>query len=138
MPKRYFTRQKKEQAQQTAIAAAQSEFFGGISKQEAIDIFKVLAVLVQFPGAEPPEPLTGCVVKWTSVMSVGDTLDKQHFSIQVAYKNVTFIYTALGDRVIQLPDSSFLNMESWDYQALLLSNRVLANLKTVKKEDNDI
>jgi hypothetical protein len=135
MPKKYFTRQQKEQAQQTAIATAQSEFFGGITKQEAIDIFKVLAVLVQFPGAEPPEPLTGCEVKWTSVMSVGNTLDKQRFTVQAIYKNMTFIYTALGDRVIQLPDSSFLNLESWDYQALLLSNRVLSNLKVANKEE---
>lgn len=125
---KYITRQQKRQAQQEAIAAAQSEFFGGISKHEAIDIFKVLAVLAQFPGATPPEPLTGCEVTWSSTLKVGDTLDKQRFTVQAIYKNMTFIYTALGDRVIQLPDSSFLNIESWDYQALLLKNWFLENL----------
>lgn len=123
MPK-YITRQQKEQIQQEAIA----DFFGGITKPEAIEIFKILAILAQFPGATPPEPLAGCEVKWSSVLSVGDTLSQQRFTVQAIYKNMTFIYTARGDRVIQLPDSSFLNLESWDYQALLLSNRVLANL----------
>jgi hypothetical protein len=56
------TRQQIEQERQQAIALAQSQFFGGITKEEAIEVFKVLAVLAQFPGATPPEPLQGCNV----------------------------------------------------------------------------
>jgi hypothetical protein len=122
------TKQQKEAEKQQAIAAAQEKFFGGITKQEAIEIFKALAVLAQFPGANPPEPLSGCEVTWTSTMKVGDSLDRQVFDIQVRYKGLMFMYMGNHIRGIQLPNSSFINLESWDYQALLLTNRVLEGI----------
>lgn len=118
-------RTKKQIEKQEVIAIAQEQFFGEITKQEAMDVFKTLAVLVQFPGAIPPEPLLGCDVIWTSTLKVGDSLDKQRFNVEVIYKQRRFIYTSLGDRVIQLPDSTFMNLESWDYQANLVANRVV-------------
>ena len=47
-----------QQERQETIIAAQNEYFGNITKGEAIEVFKVLSVLAQFPGAKPPEPLT--------------------------------------------------------------------------------
>ncbi|ACK74058.1 hypothetical protein PCC7424_5488 (plasmid) [Gloeothece citriformis PCC 7424] len=114
---------QKKIEKQEAIIKAQSEFFGGISKQEAWDIFKILAVLSQFPGAIPPEPLLGCEVIWISTLKVGDSLDRQKFNVEVVYKEMKFIYTSLGDRVMQLPDGSFMNLESWDIRANLIADR---------------
>lgn len=123
------TKQQKEAEKQQAIAAAHEKFFGGITKEEALEIFKALALLAQFPGAKPPEPINGCKVIWESTMKVGDSLDKQVFSVQVSYKGLMFIYTANKERAIQLPNSTFMNMDSWDYQELLLTNRVLEGIK---------
>lgn len=123
------TKQQKEAEKQQAIAAAQEKFFGGITKEEALEIFKALALLAQFPGAKPPEPINRCEVIWQSTMKVGDSLDKQVFSVQVSYKGLMFIYTFNKERAIQLPDSGFMNMDSWDYQELLLTNRVLEGIK---------
>ena len=120
------TRQQIEQERQQAIALAQSQFFGGITKEEAIEVFKVLAVLAQFPGATPPEPLQGCNVVWTSTLKVGDSLDKQVFDVQVDYKGRRFFYTSRQNRTIQLPDNTFMALESWDYQAL----RVVQQIKS--------
>jgi hypothetical protein len=121
MPRR--KNQAKEEERQAVISQAVAQFFGGITKQEAHEIFKTLAVLVQFPGATPPEPLNGCDVWWTSTMRVGDALDKQIFGVTAIYKGLTFEYTVNRDRVIHLPDSSFMNFESWDYQELLIKSR---------------
>ena len=121
MPRR--KTQAKEEEKQAAISQAIAHFFGGITKPEAHEVFKTLAVLVQFPGATPPEPLNGCKVWWTSTLRVGDMLDKQVFGVTAIYKGLTFEYTVNRDRVIQLPDSTFLNFESWNYQELLIKNR---------------
>ncbi len=116
-------KQQIEEEKQAVISQAIAQFFGGVTKQEAYEVFKTLAVLVQFPGATPPEPLNGCEVSWTSTLRVGDTLDKQVFGVTAIYRGLTFQYTADRNRVIQLPDSTFLNFESWDYQELLIKNR---------------
>ena len=121
MPRR--KNQAKEEEKQAAISQAVAQFFGGVTQQEAHEVFKTLAVLAQFPGAMPPEPLNGCDVWWTSTMRVGDTLDKQVFGITAIYKGLTFQYTANRDRVIQLADSTFMNYESWNYQELLIKKR---------------
>lgn len=123
MPTKKTSRQQKESERQKAIATAIAEFFGGITKEEALQVFKTLAVLAQFPGANPPEPLEGCDVVWTSVMHVGDSKEKQAFDVQVLYKKLLFHYTKTGERGIQLPDSTFMAFESWDYQALLIATR---------------
>jgi len=119
----YRKKQQIEEERQAVISQAVAQFFGGVTKQEAHEVFKTLAVLVQFPGATPPEPLNGCEVWWTSTLRVGDTLDKQVFGVTSIYKGLTFEYTVNRDRIIQLPDSTFLNFESWDYQELLIKNR---------------
>jgi hypothetical protein len=121
MPRR--KNQAKEEERQAVISQAVAQFFGGVTKQEAHEVFKTLAVLAQFPGAAPPEPLNGCEVWWTSTMRVGDALDKQVFGVTAIYKGITFEYTTNRDRVMQLPDSTFLNFESWDYQELLIKSR---------------
>ncbi len=118
------TKQEIEREQREAITAAQSEYFGGITKGEAIEVFKVLSVLAQVPGAKPPEPLTGHDVIWSSTLRVGDSVDKQVFSVQVTYKGVMFFLSADGDRGLQLPDSSFIPLENWDYQAARVAGRV--------------
>jgi len=119
----YRKKQQIEEERQAVISQAVAQFFGGVTKQEAHEVFKTLAVLVQFPGATLPEPLNGCEVWWTSTLRVGDTLDKQVFGVTSIYKGLTFEYTVNRDRIIQLPDSTFLNFESWDYQELLIKNR---------------
>lgn len=121
MPRR--KNQAKEEEKQAVISQAVTQFFGGVTKQEAHEVFKTLAILAQFPGATPPEPLNGCEVWWTSTMRVGDALDKQVFCVTTIYKGLTFEYTVNRDRVIQLADSTFMNYESWDYQELLIKNR---------------
>lgn len=125
MPSRRITKQQKERQRQEAISLAQAKFFGGITKEEAGQVFKTLAVLAQFPGANPPEPLTDCEVVWTSVMRVGDSKDKQVFDVKVVYKGLLFHYTTTGEKGIQLPDSTFMTFESWDYQALLIANATI-------------
>jgi hypothetical protein len=113
-----------ERERDEAIAAATREYFGGITKGEAIEVFKVLSILAQFPGANPPEPLTGHEVIWSSTLRVGDSIAKQVFSVQVTYKGVMFFLSANGDRGLQLPDSSFIPLENWDYQAARVTARV--------------
>ena len=56
-------------------------------------------------------------------MKVGDALDKQLFDVSVIYKGLKFEYTASRQRIMQLPDSTFMNYESWSYQELLIRNR---------------
>ncbi len=123
MTRKRRTKQEKEQQKKEAVAVAQAKFFGGITYQEASEVFKTLAILAQFPGANPPEPLQGKTVTWSSVMHVGDSKEDQVFNIQVVYKGLLFQYTAKKDRGIQLPDSTFMNFESWHYQALLIANQ---------------
>lgn len=114
-----------QQEQKEAIIAAQNKYFGEITKGEAIEIFKVLSVLAQFPGAKPPEPLTDHDVIWSSTLRVGDSVNKQMFSVQVMYKGVIFFLSANGDRGLQLPDSSFISLENWDFHAMRLVNSAL-------------
>lgn len=113
------TKQQKE----AVISQEIDRFFGGVSNQKAYEVLGTLALLVQFPGATPPEPLNGCEVWWTSTMKVGDILDKQLFNVSVIYKSLTFEYTANRQRIMQLPDSTLMNYESWSYQELLIRNR---------------
>ncbi|MFM6519948.1 MAG: hypothetical protein ACKPIC_26535, partial [Microcystis panniformis] len=87
-----------QQERQETIIAAQNKYFGNITKGEAIEVFKVLSVLVQFPGAKPPEPLTDHDVVWSSTLRVGDSINKQMFSVQVTYKGLIFFLSANGDR----------------------------------------
>lgn len=124
MKTRRKTKRDSEREWEEAIAHAQTQFFGGVTKAEAIEVFKVLSVLAQFPGANPPEPLIGHEVIWSSTLRVGDSLAKQVFNVEVVYKGLLFVLTAQGDRGIQLPDSSFTTLESWDYQALRIANRI--------------
>jgi hypothetical protein len=63
---------------------------------------------------------------WTSILKVGDSLDKQVFDVQVDYKGRRFFYTSRQNRTIQLPDNTFMALESWDYQAL----RVVQQIKS--------
>lgn len=114
---------KNRQRKEAEIAQEVDRFFGGVTNQEACEIFRILAILAQFPGATPPEPLTGYEIYWTSTMKVGDTLDKQLFDVSVIYKGLRFEYTASRQRVMQLPDSTLMNYESWSYQELLIRNR---------------
>ncbi|MEL4895940.1 hypothetical protein [Crocosphaera sp. Alani8] len=122
-------RQTQRALQQDLIAKSQAEFFGYITKEEATNIFGILSVLAQFPGSAPPEPLTNYDVTWTSAIKVGDSLDTQKFTVQAIYKDMTFIYTPLGSQTICLPDGSFMNMNAWDYHAMLIANRILENWK---------
>lgn len=114
-----------QQERQETIIAAQNKYFGNITKGEAIEVFKVLSVLVQFPGAKPPEPLTDHDVVWSSTLRVGDSINKQMFSVQVTYKGLIFFLSANGDRGLQLPDSSFISLENWDFHAIRVKNPVL-------------
>jgi hypothetical protein len=117
-----------QREREEAITSAVCEYFGGITKGEAIEVFKVLSLLAQFPGAKPPEPLTGHDIIWSSCLRVGDTLDKQTFQVEVTYKGSRFILSANGDRGLQLPDSSFIPLENWDYQAARVAERVTGGI----------
>jgi hypothetical protein len=117
------TKQEIAEERQKAIAAAQAEFFGDVSKEEAIEVFRVLTLLAQFPGAEPPAPLQGCQVVWTSTLKVGDSLAQQSFDVQTNYRGLRFFYTGGQNRTIQLPDTSFMSLESWDYYALHIAQK---------------
>ena len=123
MPRTRITKQEKERQRQKAIRLAQAEFFGGVTQEEAKVVFETLEELAQFPGANPPEPLKGLDVVWTSVMHVGDSHLKQAFDVEVNYKGLIFHYTKTGQRGIQLPDSTFMPFESWDYQAEGIANK---------------
>ena len=115
---------EKEAQKEAVISQAIAQFFGGITKQEAIEVFNTLAILVQFPGTTTLEPLIGCEVTWTSTIKLSETLDKQLFTVvTVIYKGLTFSYSTNRDKIIQLPDSSFLPFESWNYHELLIRNR---------------
>jgi hypothetical protein len=123
MPRKSQKSMQQNLEKQAAIQQAVERFFGGVTKEEAHEVFRTLAVLAQFPGAVPPEPLNGCEIHWTSTLKIGDTLDKQIFGVTAIYKGLTFEYTANRNRVMQLPDGTFMNFEAWDYQELLLTNR---------------
>lgn len=77
------TKIQKQQIKAAAISDAQVNYFGGVSKTTAEDVFKILAIIAQFPGATPPEPLLGCHVVWSSQLLVGESLATQRFSVQV-------------------------------------------------------
>ena len=57
---------KNKQLKEAEIAQEISRFFGEVTNQEACEIFRILAILAQFPGATPPEPLNGYEIYWTS------------------------------------------------------------------------
>ena len=64
-------------------------------------------------------------VVWSSTLRVGDSINKQMFSVQVTYKGLIFFLSANGDRVLQLPDSSFVSLDNWDFHAIRIMNYAL-------------
>lgn len=127
---------KKEKLEITAklVTEALAEYFGGIAKEEATEVFKVMAMMSKYPGVEPPEPLVGCSVLWTSEIRVGETLASQIFSVQAKYKQVTFNYSERGGglepiRGMQLPDSSSINFDNWDLHSDRVEKRTITNIK---------
>jgi hypothetical protein len=126
------TKKAKHEMIDRAVAAALDNEFGGVTHAEAEEVFKVLAVIAQFPGSNPPEPLAGCDVIWQSTMRVGDTLATQRFSVQVKYSKLLFTYlNPNGEpiRGIQLPDSSHINFDSWKLHADRVEKRAISQLK---------
>jgi hypothetical protein len=127
------TKKDKQAITARAVAAALADYFGDVTKVEAEEVFKVLAMMAPFPGATPPEPLVGCDVLWSSELRVGDSLASQKFSVQVKYRKLFFNYSNPGDGVqirgIQLPDSSHINFDNWDLHADRVEKRAIANIK---------
>ena len=102
-------------------ATAQSEFFGGVSVRKKRSLS--LRLLAQSPGAAPSAPLQGCPVVWSSILKVGDSLAHQSFDLQADYKSLRFFCTSQHNHTIQLPDTSFMALESWDYSALRITQK---------------
>jgi hypothetical protein len=126
------TKKDKQEITASAVVAALNDYFGGVTQAEAEEVFKVLAVIAQFPGSNPPEPLAGCDVIWQSTMRVGDSLTTQRFSVQVKYSKLLFKYANPDGepiRGIQLPDSNHINFDTWKLHADLAEKRAIAQLK---------
>jgi hypothetical protein len=127
------TKQDKQAITARAVAAALADYFGFVTKAEAEEVFKVLAMMAAFPGATPPEPLVGCDVLWSSELRVGDSLATQNFSVQVKYGQLLFNYFHPGNGVpirgIQLPDSSHINFDNWELHADRIEKRAISQLK---------
>ena len=121
-------KQAKIAARQVAIDRARSEFFSGVTKSEAAEVFKLLLILSTFPGAVPPDSLSGHEVIWSSSLRVGDSIDRQVFDVQVTYRRLLFKYLSNGGRLIQLGDSTFLAFDNWDLEDERLCKRVLDKL----------
>ncbi len=121
-------KQAKIDDRQKAIDRARSEFFSGVTKLEALEVFKLLSILSTFPGAVPPEPLSECKVIWSSTIRVGDSIDRQVFDVKVVYRRLLFNYLSNGERVIQLSDSTLMAFDNWDLEEERLSKRVLDKL----------
>jgi|GEM_PF-6362445 len=126
-------KQAKIADRQAAIDRARSEFFSGVTKSEAAEIFKLLSILSSFPGAVPPAPLSEYNVIWTSTLKVGDSIDRQMFDVQVVYCKLLFKYLSNGGHLIQLGDSSFMAFDNWDLEDDRLRKRVLDKLGQEKK-----
>ena len=126
-------KQAKIADRQAAIDRARSEFFSGVTKSEAAEIFKLLSILSSFPGAVPPAPLSECNVIWTSTLKVGDSIDRQMFDVQVVYCKLLFQYLPNGGDLIQLGDSTFMAFDNWDLEDDRLCKRVLDKLGQEKK-----
>jgi hypothetical protein len=126
------TKKDKQAITASAVTAALADYFR-VTKAEAEEVFKVLAMMASFPGATPPEPLVGCDVLWSSELRVGDSLATQKFSVQVKYGQLLFNYFNPGDGVpirgIQLPDSSHINFDNWDLHADRVEKQAIAKLK---------
>ncbi len=127
------SRAERLRQRQAAIDRARSEFFSGVTKSEAAEVFKLLSMMSTFPGSVPPEPLSGCNVIWSSTLRVGDSIDRQVFDIQVTHRRLLFKYLANGERVIQLGDSTFMAFDNWDLEDDRLCKRVLAKLGQEEK-----
>lgn len=127
------TKQSKIDRQTVEITKARSEFFGGVTKSEAAEVFKLLSILSTFPGATPPEPLLGCEVIWNSTLRVGDSIDRQVFEVQVTYRRLLFKYLSNSGCLIQLSDSSFVAFDNWDLEDDRLCKRVLDRLRQEDK-----
>jgi hypothetical protein len=127
------TKKDKQEITASAVTAALIDYFGDVTKAQAEEVFKVLAMMAPFPGATPPEPLVGCDVLWSSELRVGDSLASQKFSVQVKYGQLLFKYFNPGDGVpirgIQLLDSSHINFDNWDLHAERVTKRAIAQLK---------
>jgi hypothetical protein len=126
-------KQAKIADRQAAIDRARSEFFSGVTKLEAESVFKLLSILSTFPGAVPPEPLSGCKVIWSSTLRVGDSVENQVFDVQVTYHRLLFKYLSNGERVIQLSDSTLMTFDNWDFEDDRLSKRVFEKLEQEQK-----
>jgi hypothetical protein len=126
-------KQAKIADRQAAIDRARSEFFSGVTKSEAAEVFKLLSILSTFPGAIPPEPLSDCDVIWSSTLKVGDSIAQQVFDVQVTYRRLSFRYLSNGGRVIQLNDSTLMGFDNWDLEEEKLSKRVFEKLEQEEK-----
>ena len=126
-------KQAKIADRQAAIDRARSEFFSGVTQSEATEVFKLLSILSTFPGAVPPDPLSGCDVIWSSTVRVGDSIEKQVFDVQVTYRRLLFKYLSNGGSLIQLSDSTFMAFANWDLEDERLCKRVLDKLMEKEK-----
>jgi hypothetical protein len=126
-------KQAKIADRQAAIDRARSKFFSGVTKLEAAEVFKLLSILSTFPGAVPPDPLSGCDVIWSSTLRVGDSIDKQVFDVQVTYRGLLFKHLSNGGSLIQLGDSTFMAFDNWDLEDDRLCKRVLDKLGQEEK-----
>ena len=126
-------KQAKIADRQAAINRARSEFFSGVTKLEALEVFKLLSILSTFPGAVPPAPLSECNVIWTSTLKVGDSIDRQVFDVQVTYSGLLFKHLSNGGSLIQLGDSTFMAFNNWDLEDDRLCKRVLDKLGQEEK-----
>ena len=52
-----------------------------------------------------------------------DSLAHQSFDVQADYNSLRFFYTSQHNHTIQLPDTSFMALESWDYFALPITQK---------------
>ena len=126
-------KQAKIADRQLAVDRARSEFFSGVTKLEALEVFKLLSILSTFPGAVPPAPLSECNVIWSSTLRVGDSLDKQVFDVQVTHHRLLFKYLSNGGCLLQLGDSTFMAFDNWDLEDDRLCKRVLDKLGQEEK-----
>jgi hypothetical protein len=104
-----------------------NQWIGGLNKKSLKNVNKrslSLMLLAQSPGATPSAPLQGCPIVWSSILKVGDSLAHQSFDLQADYKSLRFFYTSQHNYTIQLPDTSFMALESWHDFALPIPQKL--------------
>jgi hypothetical protein len=126
-------KQTKIDRQNAAIDRARSEFFSGVTKSDAAEVFKLLSMMSTFPGSTPPEPLLGCEVIWSSMLRVGDSIDRQVFDVQVTYRGLLFKHLSNGGSLIQLSNSTFMAFANWDLEDERLCKLALDKLGQEEK-----